>query len=107
MQHVLNIAFDFDDERVKTIAENAIQNDIDDIVRNTVLDLIAPEEYSYYSRSKERNYKFLWQKIENRIDVVLKDHEEEIIERAAKQLYESVKRTKAWKERYLKEMDNG
>lgn len=107
MQHVLNIAFDFDDERVKTIAENAIQNNIDDIVKNIVLDHIAPEEYSYYSRSKERNYKFLRQKVEERIDIVLKDHQEEIIEQAAKQLYESVRRTKAWKERYLKEIDNG
>lgn len=107
MQHVLNIAFDFDDERVKTIAENAIQNDIDEIITNIVLDQFAPMEQNYYNRKKERNFRWLNAKLDDQIAKFLNEHKEEIIDLAAKQLNESLRRTKAWKERYLKEMDNG
>ena len=48
MQHVINIAFDFDDEKVKEIAENAIDNDINSIIEKIIIDYLAPEKSYYY-----------------------------------------------------------
>ena len=104
MEHVVNIAFNFDDEKITKTAEETITNHIDDIVESIILDKIAPfktTRYGYYlgNQKKERDYSDLYNKIDDRIDLILESHKEEIMERAAIKLVESYKRTKRWKEK--------
>lgn len=100
--HILSIAFDFDDDKVRAIAEKAVEQDMNTIIKNIILDRIAPEGTGtgYFSVDKGR----LWDKfdiiVKDRVDEVLEDHKPEIIEVAANKLVESVKRTKVWKEKY-------
>lgn len=107
MQHVLNIAFDFDDEKVTKIAEQAIENDIDSIIEKIIKDYLAPERTYYYGWEKktERYWQGLSEKVDNRIDMLLDKHKDEIIEMASDKLVNSYRRTKAWKEKTSQKLD--
>lgn len=105
MQHILNIAFEFDDDKVKEIAEKTIEKEMDTIIKGIILDKIAPEGYSYYGGRKERNWESFNNNVNSRVDEILNGHKEEIIDRAADKLVESVKRTKAWREKYKEKLD--
>ena len=107
MQHVLNIAFDFDDEKVTKIAEAAIENDIDSIIEKIISDHLAPER-TYHRCGEDvrtRDWNRLSGKIDERIDALLEKYKEEIIDVASNKLVESYKRTKAWKERAQEKLD--
>lgn len=103
--HVLNIAFDFDDDKVRAIAEKSVEQDMNTIIKNIILDRIAPEGTGYFSGDKGR----LWDKfdiiVKDCVDEILEDHKPEIIEVAANKLVESIKRTKVWKEKYKEVLD--
>lgn len=105
MQHVVNIAFDFDDEKVTKIAETAIENDINSIIEKIIKDYLAPEHYTYWDDKTTRSWEGLSKKIDARIDAMLDKHKDEIIEMASDKLVESYKRTKAWKERTQEKLD--
>lgn len=107
MQHIINIAFDFDDDKVKAIAEKTIEQDMDSIIKEIILDSVAPRQYSYLTNKRERNWEGLSNKVTIRIDAVLKEYKDEIIELAASKLADSFKRTKAWKERIEKLKEEG
>lgn len=107
MQHVINIAFDFDDNKVKEIAENAIDNDINSIIEKIIIDYLAPEKsyYQGWGKKTERSWEELKNKINDRIDAMLNEHKDEIIEMASDKLVDSYKRTKAWKEKVNQKLD--
>lgn len=109
MQHILNIAFDFDDEKVKKVAENTVENELDKIVKDIVTDKIAPMKYDTWRPDrKERDWSGLRNKVDNAIKTLIDEHKEEIIELAADKLVKSIKSTKAWretKEEIMKEME--
>ena len=107
MQHVINIAFDFDDEKVTKIAEAAIENDINSIIEKIIIDYLAPEKTYYYGWEKktDRSWEALSKKIDDRIDALIEKYKDEIIEMASDKLVESYRRTKAWKERTSQKLD--
>ena len=107
MRHIVEIAFNFDDEKVTKIAEEAIENDIDSIVEKIILDYLAPERTYYWGSQKktERAWERLSGKIETRIDAMLDKHKDEIIEMASDKLVRSYQRTKAWKEKVNQKLD--
>ena len=100
MQHIVNVAFDFDDEKVKQSVEKTVENEMDKIIKEIILDKIAPMEYAYYLRRNERNWENFRNNLNNHIKEFLEEHKEEILDHAADKLVESLKRTKAWKEKY-------
>lgn len=97
--HVLNIAFDFDDDKVRDIAEKTIEKDMDTIVKNIILDHLAPRTRTLFSNPKDRDWNGFEELLTQRIDAILYKHKDEIIELAATKLSESYKRTKIWKQR--------
>jgi hypothetical protein len=100
MQHVITIAFDFDDDKVRKIAEKAVSDDMDTIIKNIILDRIAPETYKWNSinKDKERDYSRLESKVDNAVSAFLEENRDKIIETAADKLTRSIRSTKAWKE---------
>lgn len=100
MQHILNIAFDFDDEKVKSIAENAVEKEMDVIIRELILDEIAPKERSFYGTAERRNWGIVQAKVERAIADTIDSYKDEIIEKAANTLADRIRRSKAWKEKY-------
>lgn len=104
MEHIINIAFDFDDDKVKKVAEERVENEIDKIVAEAAMDLIAPKQRRYTwgdDAIMERNTDEIMNWVVKRIDALLSDKKDEIMEMASTKLAESVKRTKIWKEKYL------
>ncbi len=99
MQHILNIAFDFDDNKVRQVAEQKVEEDMDNIIKNIILDQIAPLKYSHYGNKETRNWDAFSNRINDGIKQFADEHKDEIIDKAAKMLCESYKRTKAWKEK--------
>jgi hypothetical protein len=102
MQHIINIAFDFDDDAVRKTAQKAVENDLDNRINNLILDHIAPFSYGnpWNNGKRERNWSSLDSKVEAKIQDFLAEHKEEIIDRASDKLIKSLQRTKAWKEKY-------
>lgn len=100
MTHILNIAFEFDDDKARAIAEKAMEQDMDTIIKGIILDRIAPEKYSYYGNKKERNWEDFNNRINSRVDAILEEHKQDIIDLAASKVCDSVKRTKVWREKY-------
>lgn len=104
MEHILNIAFDFDDEIVRNRAKTAVENEMQTIIKDIVTDKIAPMSSGWYGR-QERDWRNLWDKVDSAINEMLVEHREEIIEKAADKLVKSAKSTKAWKEKFAEVME--
>ena len=111
MQHILNIAFDFDDEKVKKVAENTVENELDRIIKDIVTDKIAPmKRHTWRQNERERDWSGLHNMVEATVKTMINEHKDEIIELAADKLVKSIKSTKAWretKEEIMKEKNNG
>ena len=99
MQHIINIAFDFDDEKVKAIAENTVAKELDSIIKGIVLDHIAPVKRISWGNGKAYDWGAFDRRTSEIIEKFLADNKDEILDRAATKLSESYKRTKAWKEK--------
>ena len=109
MEHILNIVFDFDDEKVKQVAEKAVVTDMATIINAIVTDKIAPMTSGWYGK-QERDWSNLWDKVDSAIDKIIADNRDEIIEKAAEKLVKSARSTKAWKEKFadvMSEVENG
>lgn len=104
MEHILNIAFNFDDEKIKQIAENAVASDMATIINGIVTDKIAPMTSVWYGK-QERDWSNMWHKVDSAIDKIIADNRDEIIEKAAEKLVKSARSTKAWKEKFAEVMD--
>ena len=105
MQHIVNIAFDFDDDKVRSIAEKKCQDSMDEIIKEIILDQIAPLRYSYYDKKETRDFSLMQRKIDDAMNAYMEEHREEIIDRAAEKLADSFKRTKIWKEKAKEVME--
>lgn len=107
---LISIAFDFDDDKVKKVAEDRVKDEIDKIVAEAAMDLIAPKQRKYYwgdDVTMERNTDNIMNWVVKRIDALLADKKDEIMEMASTKLVDSVKRTKIWKEKYLEVLNEG
>lgn len=105
MQHIVNIAFDFDDDKVRSIAEKKCQDSMDEIIKEIILDQIAPLRYSYYDKKETRDFSLMQRKIDDAMNAYMEEHREEIIDRATEKLADSFKRTKIWKEKAKEVME--
>lgn len=109
MQHIINIAFDFDDDAIKAKAESAISSGVDDIIHDIVLNHLAPPEVNYWGKptNDNRDWAFVDRVVRNVVSEIVDSRSEEIMNRAAKMLFDSTRRTKVWKERYMDIVENG
>ena len=108
MQHIINIAFDFDDDAIKAKAESAISNGVDNIIHDIVFDHLAPPEVNYWGKPTKdnRDWAFVDKVVRNVVSEIVDSRSEEIMNRAAKMLFDSTRRTKVWKERYMDIVEN-
>ena len=98
MQHILQIAFDFDDEKVRAIATDGLEEEVKKVINGIVLDHIAPEITTYYGSKKGRDWKHLDDLLSGDLRALIDEHKEEIIERVVKKVADSVTRTKTARE---------
>ena len=96
MEHILNIAFDFDDNRVRNVIEKqACEQVINKLAKDIENALAAEASGYYYNRSKVGDSIAAIAK--SRVDRIIDDNKDIIIQEAAKQLADRLMRTKAAK----------
>ena len=99
MQHIVEIAFNFDDDSITRACKETVEKEMDTIIKNLVLDEIAPKKnVSYNWSEKARDWIHIEHLVIEKINDTIDEHKKEIIDVAANRLVEHVKRTKIWKE---------
>lgn len=104
MQHVVQIAFDFDDQRVKDIVEKGCVETINKELKQHVIDgLFAKEWGSGWNKHGDPSRGFQdW--VKDEVRDVLKENREYICQLAAKELAASMNKNPKWKEKIVKEV---
>lgn len=97
MQHIVNIAFDFDDQTIKKKIEEDAYNDILKMIREDIQKVICSMNY-WSGKPNVNDISPLKEIVREEVRNVLAENKETIIQAAAEGLAESVKRTKKFKE---------
>ncbi len=107
MQHVVQIAFDFDDQRVKDIVEKSCVDHINNELKQSVIDGIFNKGWgSGYTKHGDPDRGFQdW--VKDEVRNVLSENREYICQLAAKQLVESMNKSPKWKEKIVEEVRKG
>lgn len=98
MEHIVQIAFDFDDERVRQTIENTVKKEVIDGIQTDITEALLHNFGSWngaWNRSKENALVDL---MRERTDDFLKENKDVILEAAAKNLSERLARSKKGKE---------
>lgn len=98
MEHIVQIAFDFDDERVRQTIENTVKKEVINGIQTDITNALIHNFGSWngaWNRSKENALVDL---MRERTDDFLKENKDVILEAAAKNLSERLARSKKGKE---------
>lgn len=98
MEHIVQFGINIDDQTIqKRIEENGYNDIIDKLVEEAKNDL---------PKTWYRGNTIAWQDMVNsRLDLFIAEHRDEVIDAAAEKLLDSYKRTKAFKEKMGKVME--
>lgn len=114
MEHILQFAVDIDDQKIVNAVESNGVKQVIDGIKIDILNRIFSKGY-YNSKAVDIDYRGhvklspeaeLSSFAKNIIQDAIEDLKPEIINAAADKLVESYKRTKAWKDRAEKELNN-
>lgn len=103
MQHVVNIAFDFDDDRVKKIVENGCVEKINKELKQDVIDAIYKHDgWGSNSHGDPRHGLQDW--VKEIVADILKENREEICKLAAHEIVQSMNKSSKWKNMIVEEV---
>lgn len=94
MEHIVQIAFDFDDERVRQTIENTVKKEVIDGIQTDITKALL-HNFGSWNCSKESALVDL---MRERTDNFLKENKDVILEAAAKNLSERLAKSKKGKE---------
>lgn len=94
MEHIVQIAFDFDDERVRQTIENTVKKEVIDGIQADITKTLL-RNFGSWNCSKESALVDL---MRERTDNFLKENKDVILEAAAKNLSERLAKSKKGKE---------
>ena len=97
MQHVITVAFDFDDKTIQKIVESGAEKKIVEEIKDMLLRKIYRSR-GYGSRKIEPNFDPFSEWTESIIRDLFNENKEEIMDRAAKLVADSVKKSKYYKD---------
>lgn len=97
MQHVVTVAFDFDDKTIQKIIEGSAEKKIVEEIKEMLLQKIY-RSHNWGSKKIEPDYDPFSEWTESIIRDLFNENKEEIMDRAAKLVADSVKKSKYYKE---------
>ena len=97
MQHVVTVAFDFDDKTIQKIVESGAEKKIVAEIKDMLLQKIY-RSHSWGNKKIEPDYDPFSEWTESIIRDLFNENREEIMNRAAKLVADSVKKSKYYKE---------
>lgn len=105
MEHIVNIAFDFDDETVKRKIEESAERQVIDKITTEIQKVICGRKYYADSVIDPKDLSPLRNMVHAEVERMVSTYKDEIIEMAADKLCESLKRTKQVKEYVAKRLE--
>lgn len=105
MQHIVNVAFDFDDKKITESIEDQVHKEVVDNITNEIKRIIYKKNY-YGHGYDDTNSEPLRKLVEKNVQDIMGTYKEQIIEMAANKLSDSLKRSKAVKEAVGKVLEN-
>ena len=100
MKHIVNIAFDFDDDRVEKILNESVEQQVRDDIRQKILNKIFEKQWDpkrgRLNADPNRDPLQYW--VSDYVKTMLKDSKEDICRAAAKELAESMMKSTKWKQ---------
>lgn len=98
MQHIVNVAFDFDDKKIANSIENQVHKEVVDNITEEVKKIIFEKKWRYNKPYDESNSSPLREIVEDRVSEVLEENKDVIINGAIKMLADKLLKTKQVKE---------
>lgn len=107
MQHVIQVAFDFDDNRIAQIVEKAGAEKVQEELKQMVIDELFAETYGWGSNGHGNPKNGFNDWVKDEVKSVLEENKADICKLAAQYLAEGMKRTKKYQEMVMEEFKNG
>ena len=98
MEHIVQIAFDFDDERVRQTIENTVKKEVINGIQTDITNALLRNFGSWSGSWNHSKESALVDLMRERTDDFLKENKDVILEAAAKNLSERLARSKKGKE---------
>lgn len=98
MEHIVQIAFDFDDKRVRQTIENTVKKEVIDGIKTDITEALLHNFGSWNGAWNHSKESALVDLMRERTDDFLKENKDVILEAAAKNLSERLARSKKGKE---------
>lgn len=97
MQHIVSVAFDFDDQRITKSIESQVHKEVVDNITNEIKQIIYRKSWAGCTYVKD-DPEPLRRMVENNVRDIIDKHQNQIIDMAASKFAESLRRSKAVKE---------
>ena len=104
MKHVVNIAFDFDDARVRQVLENSCVDHVEAYLKQAVIDDVFEKRGWGRDTHADPTTDPLKMWVREMIKEMLQDMKEDICRAAAKDIVESMNKSSKWKEKIVEEV---
>lgn len=102
--HIVNVAFDFDDDKVRKTLEDTAYNAVIKDIKEDIMKAVIDNPYKKGEGMFKEKLRYM---VQDSIDSMLEDYKPEIIEAAAEKLAEKFSRTKAFKDKMKEAMEGG
>ncbi len=107
MQHIVQIAFDFDDSKIQEICESSCVKNVEDSVKQAVLDKLLQATPSYMGGSRDGHATIKdplkgW--VYDEVAKHLNEWKDDIIAKAASELAEHMSRSKTVREAFAEQL---
>ena len=102
--HIVNVAFDYDDDKVRKILEESAYNAVIKDIKKDVMEAVIDHPFKKGESFFKEKLRYM---VQDSIDSMLEDYKSEIIDAAAEKLVEKFSRTKAFKDKMKGAMEGG
>lgn len=102
MQHIVNVAFDFDDERVKKILEETTVDKIQKEIKQAILDEIFEKQWGNKHAVPDRDPFREW--VRQYIKDLIAEYKDDICKHTAKELVEKFSKSNSFREKVAVQM---
>lgn len=104
--HIINVAFDFDDDAIKKRLEDTAEKTIIDGIKHDLIQMLHKKMNSWNSHGfgesmsdKEKYAEVMEKYMRDAVETVIETHKDAIIDLAADKLVDKIYRTKKFKEK--------
>ena len=104
MKHVVNIAFDFEDSRVRQHLEETVEEQVKNELKQAVIDSIFQKrDWGRNSHADPANDQLKYW-VQEMVKDIIAEHKDDICREAAKMIVESMNKNPKWKQKVLEEV---